>query len=93
MRLPETRDIIVRRMEFPVSCEEAKEEIGDVVIESPSGYEETVSDALERCGGDSFETADELYDMMVSGLSEEFVGRKGYDDRGPNPMDDREVSF
>jgi hypothetical protein len=93
MRLPETRDLIVRRLEFPATCDEAIEEIGDVVIESPNGYEEKISDALVRCGDDSFNSPDELYDMMVSGLSEEFVGRKRYDDRGPNPEGDSEVSF
>jgi hypothetical protein len=93
MRLPEVRDVIIRRIDFPVSCEEAEEELGEVVMESPSGYEETVSDSLGRCGEASFESPDELYDTIVSGLSEEFVGRKGYDDRGPNLTDDGEVSF
>jgi len=93
MRLPETRNLIVKEIEFPISCEDAVEEIGDVRIESPNGYEEAISDALGRCGDETFGSADELYDTVVSSVSEEFVGRKGYDDRGPNPGDGEEISF
>jgi len=94
MRLPETRDVIVNRLDFPVGCEEAMEELGDVSIESPQGEEEKLSDVIGRCGEREFESADELYDSIVGSVGAEHVGRQGYDDRGPNIGEEgEEVSF
>lgn len=92
MRLPETRDLIVGEVEFPATCEEVEEALGDVYIESPLGSEEKLKDVLGRCGEQEFESADELYDTVVGNVSEAHVGRKKYDDRGPN-LGGNEVSF
>jgi len=93
MRLPETRDVIVNRLSFPVGCEEAMDEIGDLAIESPQGNEERLSEIIGRCGEREFESADELYDSIVGSVSAEHVGRQGYDDRGPSLEGGEEVSF
>lgn len=94
MRLPETRDVIVNRLSFPVECEDAMDELDDVAIESPQGDEEKLSKVIGRCGEREFESADELYDSIVGSVGAEHVGRQGYDDRGPNLGDEgEEVSF
>jgi len=92
MRIPEIRNLIVREIEFPVSCNEVKETVGDVCIETPLGSEEELGDVLGRCGAREFESADELYDAVVGNVSGEHIGRKKYDDRGPSLGQD-EVSF
>ncbi len=92
MRIPETRDLMVSELDFPASCDEVKEAIGDVRLESPLGSEEVLRDVLGRCGVQKFESADELYDTVVGNVSGEHIGRKKYDDRGPSLGDDG-VSF
>jgi hypothetical protein len=92
MRIPEIRNLIVREIEFPVSCNEVKETIGDVCIETPLGSEEELDDVLGRCGAREFKSADELYDAVVGNVSGEHIGRKKYDDRGPS-LGQNEVSF
>ncbi len=93
MRLPETREYLVKELEFPVSVEDAVESIGELCIETPLGGEEQLSSTLERCGEREFQSADELYDSIVGSVGSEHVGRQKYDDRGPSLGDDEEVSF
>ncbi len=92
MRIPETRDLIVKEIDFPASCSEVKDAIGDVCLESPVGSQEELHEVLGRCGDQEFESADELYDTVIGNVSGEHIGRKKYDDRGPSLGQD-EVSF
>jgi hypothetical protein len=94
MRLPETRDLFSRRLSFPTTTETVAEQIGDVSLEAPMGDEETIDEVLARCPEDRFESADALYDALVTFVGDAYVGRKYYDDRGGQAgMDDEEVSF
>jgi hypothetical protein len=94
MRLPETRDLFSRRVTFPTTTETVTEEIGDVALEAPMGEEETVAEVLARCPENEFDSADALYDALVTFVGDAYVGRKFYDDRGSQGgMDDEEVSF
>lgn len=94
MRLPDTRDLFSRRLSFPVTTDAVTEEIGEVALEAPMGDGETVAEVLSRCPEDHFESADALYDALVTFVGDAYVGRKHYDDRGSQAgMDDDEVSF
>ena len=94
MRLPETRDMFARELEFPITCESVQERIGDVRVDAPTGEGETIGEVLGRCGERQFESADELYDSLVTFVGEAYIGRKFYDDRGSQPADpEEEVSF
>ena len=94
MRLPETRDMFTRRLEFPIACETVIERIGDVKLDAPTGDGETVGEVLGRCGEETFESADDLYGALIGSVGDEYIGRKYYDDRGSQPSDpDEEVSF
>ena len=94
MRLPEARDLFSRELSFPTTTETVTERIGEVSLEAPMGQDETVGDVLARCPEDSFESADALYDALVTFVGDAYVGRKYYDDRGGQAgMDDEEVSF
>jgi hypothetical protein len=93
IRLPETRDLFSRELEFPVTCEAAVDSVGEVELESPSGTAERIGTVLDRCGTEEFDSPDEIYAALVTFVGEAYVGRKGYDDRGSNVGRDDEVSF
>lgn len=93
IRLPETRDLFSRELEFPVTCEGVVDSVGDVELESPSGAAERIETVLDRCETEEFASPDELYGALVTFVGEAYVGRKGYDDRGSTVARDDEVSF
>jgi len=87
------------RLDFPVGVDAVRAEIGTVEIEAPDSADSvTIDSLLEDLGEDSYESA-AMLDRMLSGqLPDEFVGRKFYDDRGPNvdedsPRDTENQSF
>jgi hypothetical protein len=94
MRLPEARDLFARELQFPVRCETVVETIGDTELEAPNGASETVEEVLDRCPEEEFGSADGLYDALITFVSDAYIGRKFYDDRGTQQVDpDEEVSF
>jgi hypothetical protein len=94
MRLPETRDVFVRTLEFPASAETVVDTLGDEPLDAPNGTSETIAEVLERCPEEEFYSADDLYDSLIMYVSDAFIGRKFYDDRGSQPADpESEVSF
>ena len=93
IRLPEARDVFGRELSFPIACSEVEQRVGDVVLVSPAGPSETIGDALGRCETREFASADELYGVLLTYVGEEYIGRKGYDDRGSTPGYDDEVSL
>ena len=94
MRLTDARDRFVSEFTFPVEQEQVLEAIGDVEIDGPTENPETVAEVLERSGVESFRSADDLFDTIIGSISSEYVGRRFYDDRGPNTaLDIEEVSF
>ena len=94
MRLPEVRDLFARELTFPVRSATVVESLGDRELEAPNGGSETIGEVLERCPEEEFESADSLYDALVTFVSDAFIGRKFYDDRGGQGIDaDEEVSF
>ena len=94
IRLAEARDLFSQELAYPVACAEVIEATGDVALASPTGSSETIGTVLEHCDPETiFESNDELFDTLVTYLSEQYIGRKGYDDRGANPHYDEEVSL
>jgi hypothetical protein len=87
MRLPETRDLFVRELTFPTSHQAVVEAIGEVELQAPTGQTETVEEILDRTTSEQYRNADELYDALMTFVSDEFIGRKFYDDRGSMPKD------
>ena len=69
---------------YPVDCETVIKTMGETRIESPNGPGETVAETLERSGREEFRSAQELTDAFLGALSDEYIGRKYYDDRGDN---------
>ncbi len=92
MRLPETRDLLSRELTFPADHDRVVEAVGDVELDPPQGEPETIAQVLDRSGAEEYASVDEVYDSLIGFVSDQYIGRKFYDDRGTNP-DDPEVSF
>lgn len=93
IRLSETRDLFTRELTFPATCEDVIESCGDVTLQAPGGESETIGDVFGRCESTEFRSTDELVGTLMTFISQEYVGRTGYDDRGGNPGYDDEVSL
>lgn len=100
MDLNDLPDYFDEELEFPVEKPTVRERVGDVEIEAPDTEDSvTIASLLDDMGEDSYESADMLYQTLSGQLPEEFVGRKFYDDRGPNvegdegPSDGENQSF
>jgi hypothetical protein len=90
MRLPETRDLFAREIDFPATKESVVNAVGDTDLDAPSGQTEAIADVLKRTETEDFRSSDELYDTLVTFVSDAFIGRKFYDDRGTSVGDDSE---
>ncbi|MCX2818850.1 hypothetical protein EGH25_05750 [Haladaptatus sp. F3-133] len=93
MRLREMRNEIEDSVDPPVEESMVLDSMGDTELEAPGGESETVAQVLERGGTETYGTTVELYESILGNLSEAYVGRKGYDDRGPNLEPKEHVSF
>ena len=94
MRLSETRDVFVERLTFPAEREAVLDAVGSVELDAPWGDPESVGEVLARADDESFGSADELYDTLLTYVGDQYIGRKFYDDRGSqNAIDSEEVSF
>ena len=94
MRLPETRDLFARELEFPASRDAVVAAVGGTELSPPDGESTTIRTVIERSDVDEFGSADDLYDTLMTLVGAQFVGRRYYDDRGGMPTDDEsEVSF
>lgn len=82
--------MFARKLSFPVDAETVVEALGDEQLEAPTGQSESVGDVIDRCQEDEFESADELYDALLTFVSDAFIGRKFYDDRGGQQGDEEE---
>ncbi|WP_148415224.1 hypothetical protein [Haloferax sp. KTX1] len=73
---------------YPVSTSRVVERAGDVEISAPNVDDaETVETILDPLGAETHKSASDLYNTILGGVSESYVGRKFYDDRGSNPAE------
>lgn len=78
------RSLIDRELAFPADRETVLTTLGGITLAAPTADEETVGAVLARTDAVVYGSADELFDAIVGNLSEEYIGRKFYDDRGQN---------
>ena len=94
MRLSETRDQFTSEFRFPVEHDAVIDAVGDIELDAPYGEPESIADVLSRDDQPTYESADELYDALLTYVGDAYIGRKFYDDRGSNTeIDSEEVSF
>ena len=71
---------------FPIDQDSVIRQVGAVEIEAPDTQEtETVSTIIGPVGQETYASADELFTTIIGNVSDEYIGRKFYDDRGGNP--------
>jgi hypothetical protein len=101
MKINELFDFLDDELEYPIDHDEMVERIGDVEVGTPADQKSnTVSTIVNAVGQETYGSADELYKTIIGNVSDEYIGRKFYDDRGSNPAegesgptDDANVSF
>jgi len=74
-------DETLANLDYPVDNDELLDEHGDAEVSHPNGTE-TLSDVLGEAEGQTYETEEELREMVFNMIGEEAVGREGYSDRG-----------
>jgi hypothetical protein len=98
MRLRDIREYLERELQFPVDGDTVRECVGDLTVDAPDEDDSrTVGDLLPP-ENETYASSDQLADTITAHLPEAYVGRKYYDDRGPNvatgkPRDDQNRSF
>lgn len=92
MRLTEL-DGLIGDLEYPTTTDAIVAAHGRRTLAHANG-DETVAEAIDRCGAQSFASADELRLTLYSSVCEDAIGRKGYTDRDPPTLGEVEhVSF
>ena len=100
MLLTELPTHLEETLYFPIELEEVRTKIGDVQIEAPDNSDSvTIAEILEPIESDSYDSPDALFNTIFGTVNDDFIGRKFYDDRSPNPKeaegprDEKDISF
>jgi hypothetical protein len=87
MHIHRLADYLTTEFSYPVSTQQVVAQIGSIEVEAPDvDNSETIQTILEPLGVVTCDDAQDLYNTILGNLSDEFIGRKFYDDRGANPM-------
>lgn len=68
--------------EFPATTDDVLAAVGDVELDLPNGTDSAAA-AIERGGGDSFQTREDARLALLNGVGREAIGRHDYSDRDP----------
>jgi len=101
MKLSSLRAYLAQEFTYPVDTKTVLEEAGAVQIDAPNSTDtQTIRTILTPLGAVSFESPDVLFETIFGNVSDEYIGRKYYDDRGgnqleghPGPVDELNRSF
>lgn len=78
---------IDEEFEFPLTTENVIDQAGDHEVDAPDSVNsETLAAILETGGDETYQSREDLLAAIRGNLSDEYIGRKYYDDRGCNPM-------
>ncbi|TYL36006.1 hypothetical protein CV102_24970 [Natronococcus pandeyae] len=75
--------------QYPTTSDELVEAHGSAVLELPGG-EETLRELFELLPDEDFESAAEARAAIFNTVSERAIGRKGYSDRTPPALGERQ---
>ncbi len=92
MDVNEVYEKLERDVEPPVTRRELAEAFGDVEIDCPAGEATEMTEVLDMDDASTYTCLQEIHETVMGNLDESHVGRKYYDDRGPNYGTDQ-VSF
>ncbi|KTG28358.1 DUF5789 family protein [Haloferax profundi] len=100
MEFQELSAFLDDELAYPVDIDGVVERIGDVEVDAPDvENSETIETILTPLGTATFDSANDLYTTIIGNVSDDYIGRKFYDDRGGDPAEswttlpDRAQSF
>jgi hypothetical protein len=81
--------------DYPTSAETLIEEYGEHEIDHQNGAKtlREVFEPLTETDGQTFDSADQVRQMILNMIGSEAVGREGYSDRGTEHVDDEQESM
>jgi hypothetical protein len=87
MKLKETSGFLKDELTYPIDQTSVIEKIGEREIEAPNQQEnETIAVIIDPIGREKYFSSDELFNTIIGNLSDDYIGRKFYDDRGSDPL-------
>lgn len=88
VRIADLPEWIEREFEFPTTRATVVERFGGMKVDAPDhASSESLSTILERGGAERYRSSTELMEVISGSLSDVYIGRKYYDDRGHNPTE------
>lgn len=93
MRPSNCQELIDQRVNYPADHERVVKMVGEKTIHTPVGGTEAIADVLDRSGHSTYKSSREVRMALIGNLGESHIGRKHYDDRGPNYHEFQSVSF
>lgn len=85
MNISELAIALDRELEYPIDRSTVIEQIGDVSIDGPVQPSDDIASILARLDEETYRSADQLFLTILGTVSDRYIGRKYYDDRGTNP--------
>ncbi len=82
---------VLEDVSYPITIDELVEQHGDHSIERTNAEPITIQELFDSMGDDTFESPDEVRQMMLNLMPEESVGREGYSDRGGSQPDETDA--
>ncbi|KAB1198427.1 MULTISPECIES: hypothetical protein [Haloferax] len=88
MKFRELSAFLESEFAYPVSTDDVVEQAGTVPVDAPDDDDsETIETILSRVAAGTYESADDLYNTIIGNVSDDYIGRKFYDDRGGDPAE------
>lgn len=85
MDVSNVREILDQECNFPADKETIVEQVGDTELEALEAHEteaETIATVLDRTEESTFHSVADAYNAILGAVTDPYVGRKYYDDRG-----------
>lgn len=82
MEFQRIRDQVDQKVEFPADRATVVDAIGAMEIDPAMDGSETVATVLNRAEATTYETPTALFNTIRGTVSDDYVGRTEYDDRG-----------
>ena len=88
MKFRELPSFLESEFVYPTSTDSVVDQAGEVVVDAPDeDNSETIGDILSRVDAETYGSAHELYTTILGNVSDDYIGRKFYDDRGSDPAE------
>lgn len=85
MDFSKVRETLGQECNFPVDQETLVEQVGDTkleALEAQATEAETIATVLDRTEESTYQSVDDAYHAIIGTVTDAYIGRKHYDDRG-----------